>query len=152
MESWILRKNAITLHFSCYHGHISKSLNINLHHLWKNRRHIYIFSCFTGMEEASCLKAAFVSDYLDNTDDFIVIQGPAARIRPSRLPENYFSCEFLSVTPGFLFPSSAASLSVSFVCNQCGWTCPLSLSSVDYEGLVKNLSVCEVFQMWLLYW
>lgn len=53
--------------------------------------------CFTGMEEASCKKAAFVSNYVDNTDDFNVVQGPAARIRPSRLPENYFSCKFLSV-------------------------------------------------------
>ncbi|XP_076611732.1 ectonucleotide pyrophosphatase/phosphodiesterase family member 1 [Chaetodon auriga] len=47
-----------------------------------------------GMEVASCEKAAFVSNYQDNTDDFSVIQGPAARIRPSRLPENYFSFDY----------------------------------------------------------
>uniref|UniRef100_H2V879 Ectonucleotide pyrophosphatase/phosphodiesterase 1 n=1 Tax=Takifugu rubripes TaxID=31033 RepID=H2V879_TAKRU len=47
-----------------------------------------------GMEEASCERGVFVSNYLENTDDFNLIQGPAARIRPTRLPENYFSCEF----------------------------------------------------------
>lgn len=45
------------------------------------------------MEEASCKKAAFVSSYQDNIDDFTVIQGPAARIRPKNLPEDFFSCE-----------------------------------------------------------
>nr|XP_046228591.1 ectonucleotide pyrophosphatase/phosphodiesterase family member 1 [Scatophagus argus] len=47
-----------------------------------------------GMEEASCEKAAYVSAYLDKTDDFSVIQGPAARIRPTRLPQNYFSFDY----------------------------------------------------------
>ncbi|XP_038582268.1 ectonucleotide pyrophosphatase/phosphodiesterase family member 1 [Micropterus salmoides] len=47
-----------------------------------------------GMEEASCEKAAILSTYLDNTGDFSVIQGPAARIRPSRLPDNYFSFDY----------------------------------------------------------
>ncbi|TNM94798.1 hypothetical protein fugu_017557 [Takifugu bimaculatus] len=47
-----------------------------------------------GMEEASCERAVFVSNYLENTDDFNLIQGPAARIRPTRLPENYFSFNY----------------------------------------------------------
>ncbi|KAM3603477.1 uncharacterized protein V6R79_023202 [Siganus canaliculatus] len=47
-----------------------------------------------GMEEASCEKAAFVSDYQDNTADFTIIQGPAARIRPKRIPEEYFSFDY----------------------------------------------------------
>uniref|UniRef100_A0A3Q3L0G9 Ectonucleotide pyrophosphatase/phosphodiesterase 1 n=1 Tax=Mastacembelus armatus TaxID=205130 RepID=A0A3Q3L0G9_9TELE len=47
-----------------------------------------------GMEEASCKKAAYVSNYQDNTDSFVVIQGPAARIRPTRLPEEYFSFDY----------------------------------------------------------
>lgn len=46
------------------------------------------------MEEASCERGVFVSNYLENTDNFNLIQGPAARIRPTRLPEDYFSCEF----------------------------------------------------------
>ncbi|XP_053370745.1 ectonucleotide pyrophosphatase/phosphodiesterase family member 1 [Clarias gariepinus] len=44
-----------------------------------------------GMEEASCTKAAYVSSYQENTDAFTVIQGPAARIRPKRLPEDFFT-------------------------------------------------------------
>uniref|UniRef100_A0A3P9MDC3 Ectonucleotide pyrophosphatase/phosphodiesterase family member 1 n=1 Tax=Oryzias latipes TaxID=8090 RepID=A0A3P9MDC3_ORYLA len=55
-----------------------------------------------GMEEASCEKAAFVSNYLPHTSDFEVIQGPAARIRPKRLPEDFFSCEFLSSLPSLM--------------------------------------------------
>uniref|UniRef100_A0AAQ4R1J1 Ectonucleotide pyrophosphatase/phosphodiesterase 1 n=1 Tax=Gasterosteus aculeatus aculeatus TaxID=481459 RepID=A0AAQ4R1J1_GASAC len=50
-----------------------------------------------GMEEASCEKAAYVSTYLTNTDDFSVIQGAAARIRPRRLPQDYFSFDFESL-------------------------------------------------------
>uniref|UniRef100_A0A672HEY9 Ectonucleotide pyrophosphatase/phosphodiesterase 1 n=1 Tax=Salarias fasciatus TaxID=181472 RepID=A0A672HEY9_SALFA len=48
-----------------------------------------------GMEEASCEKATFVSNYVDDVSNFTVIQGPAARIRPKDLPNDYFSCEFL---------------------------------------------------------
>lgn len=62
---------------------------------------IFVFF-LTGMEEASCEKAAFVSNYLPHTSDFEVIQGPAARIRPKRLPEDYFSCEFLSSLPSLM--------------------------------------------------
>ncbi|KAM4600365.1 ectonucleotide pyrophosphatase/phosphodiesterase family member 1 [Polymixia lowei] len=47
-----------------------------------------------GMEEASCKKAEFVSSYQDNVEDFDVIQGPAARIRPKRLPEDFFSFDY----------------------------------------------------------
>ncbi|XP_062268077.1 ectonucleotide pyrophosphatase/phosphodiesterase family member 1 isoform X1 [Platichthys flesus] len=47
-----------------------------------------------GMEEASCDKAEFVSTYQENIDDFNVIQGPAARIRPARLPDDYFSFDY----------------------------------------------------------
>ncbi|XP_059212245.1 ectonucleotide pyrophosphatase/phosphodiesterase family member 1 [Centropristis striata] len=47
-----------------------------------------------GMEEATCDKAAFVSNYVTKTDDFSVIQGPAARIRPKSLPENFFSFDY----------------------------------------------------------
>ncbi|KAM6991730.1 LOW QUALITY PROTEIN: ectonucleotide pyrophosphatase/phosphodiesterase family member 1 [Tautogolabrus adspersus] len=52
-----------------------------------------------GMEEASCVKAAYVSDFLENTDDtnFSVIQGPAGRIRPTVLPDNYFSFDYESL-------------------------------------------------------
>uniref|UniRef100_A0A8C3A832 Ectonucleotide pyrophosphatase/phosphodiesterase 1 n=1 Tax=Cyclopterus lumpus TaxID=8103 RepID=A0A8C3A832_CYCLU len=52
-----------------------------------------------GMEEASCEKAAYVSTYLNKTDGFAVIQGAAARIRPSRLPEDYYSCKLTADQP-----------------------------------------------------
>ncbi|XP_072527210.1 ectonucleotide pyrophosphatase/phosphodiesterase family member 1-like isoform X2 [Salminus brasiliensis] len=47
-----------------------------------------------GMEEASCKKIAYVSSYVDNTNDFIVIDGPAARIRPKQLPEDFFTFNY----------------------------------------------------------
>ncbi|XP_058249199.1 ectonucleotide pyrophosphatase/phosphodiesterase family member 1 isoform X1 [Hemibagrus wyckioides] len=47
-----------------------------------------------GMEEASCGKAAYVSSYQKDTDDFIVIQGPAARVRPKHLPEDFFTFNY----------------------------------------------------------
>ncbi|XP_041831854.1 ectonucleotide pyrophosphatase/phosphodiesterase family member 1 [Melanotaenia boesemani] len=47
-----------------------------------------------GMEEASCERAVFVSSYQQHTSDFTVIQGPAARIRPTRLPQDYFSFDY----------------------------------------------------------
>uniref|UniRef100_A0A8C5NA63 Ectonucleotide pyrophosphatase/phosphodiesterase family member 1-like n=1 Tax=Gouania willdenowi TaxID=441366 RepID=A0A8C5NA63_GOUWI len=47
-----------------------------------------------GMEEASCEKASFVSDYQKHVSDFNIIQGPAARIRPAHLPDDFFSFDF----------------------------------------------------------
>lgn len=47
-----------------------------------------------GMEEASCEKAAFVSSYVNNTDQFTVIQGPAARLRPAHLPEQFSAFDY----------------------------------------------------------
>lgn len=47
-----------------------------------------------GMETASCERASFVSQYQKDVSNFTVIQGPAARIRPDRLPENYFSFDY----------------------------------------------------------
>lgn len=47
------------------------------------------------MESASCERASYVSNFQKDTSGFTVIQGPAARIRPSRLPQDYISCEFL---------------------------------------------------------
>lgn len=84
------------------------------------------------MEEASCERGVFVSEYLSNSDDFSIIQGPAARIRPNRLPENFYSCEF-SCTKRSIAQS---------VCVFCDLR-PLFLSSVNYEDLVNNLLVCQ---------
>ncbi|KAL0965021.1 hypothetical protein UPYG_G00275750 [Umbra pygmaea] len=53
-----------------------------------------VFLSDHGMEEASCKRAAFVKSYQDNVDEFTVIPGPAARIRPKNLPENFFSFDY----------------------------------------------------------
>lgn len=47
---------------------------------------------FTGMEAGSCRKTAYLNNYLDNVQDFIVVPGPAARLRPNNVPDEYFSC------------------------------------------------------------
>ncbi|MBN3315983.1 ENPP3 phosphodiesterase, partial [Atractosteus spatula] len=47
-----------------------------------------------GMEEASCSRAEYVSNYLDNVNDFTVIQGPAARVRPKNLPDTFFTFDY----------------------------------------------------------
>ncbi|XP_028981005.2 ectonucleotide pyrophosphatase/phosphodiesterase family member 1 [Esox lucius] len=69
--------------------------------LMDNLKHMNLHRCVNlvllsdhGMEEASCKKAVFVNSYQDNVDDFTVIQGPSARIRPKRLPEDFFSFDY----------------------------------------------------------
>ncbi|KAM4713694.1 LOW QUALITY PROTEIN: ectonucleotide pyrophosphatase/phosphodiesterase family member 1 [Anableps anableps] len=47
-----------------------------------------------GMEEASCQRGTYVSVYQKDTSNFTVIQGPAARIQPKRLPQDYFSFDY----------------------------------------------------------
>lgn len=47
-----------------------------------------------GMEEASCKKAAYVSKYLKNTDDITVIQGPAGRVRPKNVPDDFYTFDY----------------------------------------------------------
>ncbi|KAJ8275353.1 hypothetical protein COCON_G00099780 [Conger conger] len=50
-----------------------------------------------GMEEASCLKAVYVSSLQDNVDDFSVVPGPAARVRPKKLPEGFYTFDYESL-------------------------------------------------------
>ncbi|KAL2082535.1 hypothetical protein ACEWY4_022353 [Coilia grayii] len=50
-----------------------------------------------GMEEGSCSKAVYLSKYPVNMADFNLIMGPAARIRPKRLPDDFFSFDYESV-------------------------------------------------------
>ncbi|KAK6489736.1 ectonucleotide pyrophosphatase/phosphodiesterase family member 3-like [Huso huso] len=47
-----------------------------------------------GMEEASCQKAEYISKYMDNVDNFIIIPGPAARLQPKNLPEDFFTFDY----------------------------------------------------------
>uniref|UniRef100_A0A452ING0 SMB domain-containing protein n=1 Tax=Gopherus agassizii TaxID=38772 RepID=A0A452ING0_9SAUR len=44
-----------------------------------------------GMETASCSKTAYLSTYMENVQDITVIPGPAARLRPQNVPDEYFS-------------------------------------------------------------
>lgn len=46
-----------------------------------------------GMEEASCQRSVNISAFQENLEAFTVLQGPAPRIQPRRLPEDFFTCE-----------------------------------------------------------
>lgn len=72
----------------------------------------------TGMEQGSCDKAVHLSSYPVNTSEFTLIMGPAARIRPKRVPEEFYSCEsILSLIASDLFHS----VNYHFICGK--WTC-----------------------------
>ncbi|XP_041106380.1 ectonucleotide pyrophosphatase/phosphodiesterase family member 1 isoform X3 [Polyodon spathula] len=47
-----------------------------------------------GMEAASCKKVEYISKYMDNVDNFIIIPGPAARLQPKNLPEDFFTFDY----------------------------------------------------------
>uniref|UniRef100_A0A8C3BAF8 Alkaline phosphodiesterase I n=1 Tax=Cairina moschata TaxID=8855 RepID=A0A8C3BAF8_CAIMO len=53
-----------------------------------------IFISDHGMEAGSCRKTAYLSNYLDNVRDFILVPGPAARLRPNNVPDEYFSFNY----------------------------------------------------------
>ncbi|MEE6475676.1 hypothetical protein FKM82_010835 [Ascaphus truei] len=50
-----------------------------------------------GMEEANCKNAEYLTSYLNPSEDYIVISGPAARLRPSKVPDEYFSFDYVDV-------------------------------------------------------
>ncbi|XP_030052411.1 ectonucleotide pyrophosphatase/phosphodiesterase family member 1 [Microcaecilia unicolor] len=50
-----------------------------------------------GMEQGSCKKTAHLSSYLDKVDNFVVVSGPAARLRPRNVPDEYFSFDYEAV-------------------------------------------------------
>ncbi|XP_063079798.1 ectonucleotide pyrophosphatase/phosphodiesterase family member 1 [Engraulis encrasicolus] len=50
-----------------------------------------------GMESGSCSKAVYLSQYPVNTADFTLIMGPAARIRPKRLPDEFHTFDYEGV-------------------------------------------------------
>ena len=53
-----------------------------------------IFVSDHGMEAGSCRKTAYLNSYLDNVQDFIIVPGPAARLRPNNVPDEYFSFNY----------------------------------------------------------
>uniref|UniRef100_A0A8C3JYD1 Ectonucleotide pyrophosphatase/phosphodiesterase 1 n=1 Tax=Calidris pygmaea TaxID=425635 RepID=A0A8C3JYD1_9CHAR len=53
-----------------------------------------IFISDHGMEAGSCRKTAYLNSYLDDVQDFIIVPGPAARLRPNNVPDEYFSFNY----------------------------------------------------------
>nr|XP_048700491.1 ectonucleotide pyrophosphatase/phosphodiesterase family member 1 isoform X6 [Caretta caretta] len=51
-----------------------------------------------GMETASCSKTAYLSTYMENVQDITIIPGPAARLRPQNIPDEYFSFDYQHIT------------------------------------------------------
>ncbi|XP_006127349.2 ectonucleotide pyrophosphatase/phosphodiesterase family member 1 [Pelodiscus sinensis] len=51
-----------------------------------------------GMEKASCSKTVYLSTYMEDVQDITVIPGPAARLRPQNVPDEYFSFDYQNVT------------------------------------------------------
>uniref|UniRef100_A0A8C4JQZ5 Ectonucleotide pyrophosphatase/phosphodiesterase 1 n=1 Tax=Dromaius novaehollandiae TaxID=8790 RepID=A0A8C4JQZ5_DRONO len=53
-----------------------------------------IFISDHGMEAGSCRKTAYLNTYLDSVQDFLIVPGPAARLRPNNVPDEYFSFNY----------------------------------------------------------
>uniref|UniRef100_A0A8C0BYT8 Ectonucleotide pyrophosphatase/phosphodiesterase 1 n=1 Tax=Buteo japonicus TaxID=224669 RepID=A0A8C0BYT8_9AVES len=53
-----------------------------------------IFISDHGMEAGSCRKTAYLNSYLDDVQHFMVVPGPAARLRPNNVPDEYFSFNY----------------------------------------------------------
>uniref|UniRef100_A0A8C9R878 Ectonucleotide pyrophosphatase/phosphodiesterase 1 n=1 Tax=Scleropages formosus TaxID=113540 RepID=A0A8C9R878_SCLFO len=47
-----------------------------------------------GMEEASCEKSVFISQLQKHVENFFVTSGAASRIRPTKLPEDFFTFDY----------------------------------------------------------
>lgn len=50
-----------------------------------------------GMEQGSCKKYVYLNKYLGDVKNIKVVYGPAARLRPSDVPDKYYSCKYSSV-------------------------------------------------------
>lgn len=46
-----------------------------------------------GMEQGSCKKYVYLNKYLGDVNNVKVVYGPAARLRPTDVPEKYYTCE-----------------------------------------------------------
>lgn len=47
-----------------------------------------------GMEQGSCKKYVYLNKYLGDAKDIKIVYGPAARLRPSDVPDKYFSFDY----------------------------------------------------------
>ncbi|XP_075059188.1 ectonucleotide pyrophosphatase/phosphodiesterase family member 1 [Mixophyes fleayi] len=50
-----------------------------------------------GMEESRCENIAYLTSYVNSSEDYTVIAGPAARLRPTRVPDEYFSFDYADI-------------------------------------------------------
>uniref|UniRef100_A0A452R0A9 Alkaline phosphodiesterase I n=1 Tax=Ursus americanus TaxID=9643 RepID=A0A452R0A9_URSAM len=48
-----------------------------------------------GMEQGNCKKYVYLNKYLGDVKDIRIVYGPAARLRPSDVPDKYFTCEYM---------------------------------------------------------
>lgn len=53
------------------------------------------FSFLPGMEQGNCKKFVYLNKYLVDVKDIRIVYGPAARLRPSDVPDKYFTCEYM---------------------------------------------------------
>ncbi|XP_023695157.1 ectonucleotide pyrophosphatase/phosphodiesterase family member 1 isoform X1 [Paramormyrops kingsleyae] len=53
-----------------------------------------VFLSDHGMEVASCQRSVYISAFQENLEAFTVLQGPAPRIQPRRLPEDFFTFDY----------------------------------------------------------
>lgn len=49
-----------------------------------------------GMEQGSCKKYVYLNKYLGDVKNIKVVYGPAARLRPTDVPDKYYSCKYVS--------------------------------------------------------
>ena len=75
--------------------------------------------CFLlGMEQGSCKKYVYLNKYLGDIKDIKVVYGPAARLRPSDVPDKYYSCKYISVLFWmWLYLQLVCTCSVVSLCN-----------------------------------
>ncbi|XP_041716860.1 ectonucleotide pyrophosphatase/phosphodiesterase family member 3 isoform X3 [Coregonus clupeaformis] len=99
-----------------------------------------------GMEEASCKKAAFVNSYQDNVDDFTVVQGPAARIRPKKVPEDFYSSSLRKSSTAVV--DSTARITSSKTCSKSRKTIFIGYGpGLKYKTNVAPFENIEVYNL-----
>ncbi|XP_068087676.1 ectonucleotide pyrophosphatase/phosphodiesterase family member 1 [Hyperolius riggenbachi] len=50
-----------------------------------------------GMEESRCENIEYLTSYMNTSEDYIVVYGPAARLRPTRVPDEYFTFDYADI-------------------------------------------------------
>lgn len=61
-----------------------------------------------GMEQGSCKKYVYLNKYLGDVNNVKVVYGPAARLRPTDVPETYYSFNYEALAKIFLAGSQTS--------------------------------------------